>query len=134
MKQVDPSAGAANKGVKVRKTTAGMIGGIVLVLMSAPAPAEEFSPRQIAKGHDFAQNVRSACHVVTGEAGETPVLRQPGPSFSAIAKRPEFSTAWLRGFLKSNHSQLGPREAMPNPTLVDYQIDELVAYFSSLKQ
>jgi mono/diheme cytochrome c family protein len=132
MKQDTLSAGALQE-VRVRKTTAGIIGGLVLVLASAPALAEEFSPEQIAKGRGFAQNVCSACHVVTGEAGETPVLRQPGPSFSAIAKRPEFSTAWLRGFLKSNHSQLGPREAMPNPTLADYQIDELVAYFWSLK-
>ena len=117
----------------VRALTAGLIGSAVFALVSAPALAEEISPQQIAKGRAFAQNVCSACHIVTGEAGETPVLRQPGPSFLAIAKRPEFSTVWLRGFLKSNHSQLGPREAMPNPALADYQIDELVAYFSSLK-
>ena len=111
---------------------AGLITGLALVLTTS-ALADEASPQLIAKGGAFAQNVCSACHVVTGEADESPVLRQPGPSFSAIAKRPEFSTAWLRGFLKSNHSQLGPREAMPNPKLADYQIDELVAYFSSLK-
>ena len=120
--------------MRVRRRAAGVIAGLAVVLMTSSAFAEDSLPQQIAKGRAFAQNVCSACHIVTNEAGETPVLRQPGPSFSAIAKRQEFSSAWLRGFLKSNHSQLGPREAMPNPTLADYQIDELVAYFASLKR
>jgi cytochrome c1 len=28
---------------------------------------------------------------------------------------------------------MGPHEAMPNPRLVDYQVDEIVAFMMSLK-
>jgi cytochrome c1 len=41
--------------------------------------------------------------------------------------------AWLREFLGSNHRNMGPHEAMPNPRLADYQIDEIVAFMMSLK-
>ncbi len=124
---------AAVQQPRVRKATLSIVNFLVLFLTMAPAFAEEPSPQQVAAGRVFAQKVCAACHVVTGEAGEAPMLRQPAPSFLAIAKRSDFSPAWLRNFLKSNHSRLGPREAMPNPALLDYQIDELVAYFNSLK-
>ena len=118
---------------RIRKATLSVVNGLVLFLAMTSAFAEESSPQQVAAGRVFAQTVCAACHVVTGEAGEAPMLRQPAPSFLAIAKRSDFSPAWLREFLKSNHSRLGPREAMPNPALLDYQIDELAAYFDSLK-
>jgi len=35
--------------------------------------------------------------------------------------------------LESNHVGIGPNAAMPNPRLAGTQIDELVAYFTSLK-
>ncbi len=124
---------AAVQQARVRNATLSIVNGLVLFLTMASAFAEESSPQQVAAGRVFAQKVCAACHVVTGEAGEAPMLRQPAPSFLAIAKRSDFSPMWLRDFLKSNHSWLGPREAMPNPALLDYQIDELAAYFGSLK-
>jgi len=107
--------------------------GLGSSLVSIAAWADQPSARQIAAGRAFAKRVCAACHVVTGEPGETPLLKQPAPSFPAIAQRPNFSSDALREFLSSNHSRVGPHEAMPNPALLGYQIDELIAYFGSLK-
>ena len=104
-----------------------------LLLAATAADAAQSAAEQVAAGRSFAQRVCSPCHVVTDARGETPMLRQPAPSFPSIARRPDFSPAGLRDFLGANHSRLGPHEAMPNPALLDYQIDELIAYFSSLK-
>ena len=106
---------------------------LALLLGSERAFADDASARQVASGRAFAQRVCSACHVVSRDGAPAPLLRSPGPAFPDIARRQEFSTSWLKEFLESNHSQVGPHEAMPNPALVGYQIDELVAYFDSLK-
>ena len=50
-----------------------------------------------------------------------------------LAQRPRLTEAALREFLGSNHRNLGPAAAMPNPRLADYQIDEIVAFMMSLK-
>jgi len=88
---------------------------------------------QIAAGQKFALRVCGACHVVMQQRDELPVLAPPGPSFAVLAQRPHLTEASLREFLGSNHRSLGPHEAMPNPRLADYQIDEVVAFVMSLK-
>ncbi len=87
----------------------------------------------VAAGRSFAQRVCGACHVVTPQSSEVPVLSPPAPSFTALAQRPLLTEQALREFLASNHGTMGPHEAMPNPRLVDYQIDEIVAFMMSLK-
>ncbi len=86
-----------------------------------------------AAGRSFAQRVCGACHVVTPQSREVPVLSPPAPSFMTLAQRPLLTEQTLREFLASNHGTMGPHEAMPNPRLVDYQIDEIVAFMMSLK-
>lgn len=100
---------------------------------SMAARAQTPSTDQIAAGRNFARLVCAACHVVTGDHNEIPILRPPAPSFHVLAKRPTLTEQSLREFLASNHRNIAPVEAMPNPRLVDYQIDEIVAYFLSLK-
>lgn len=95
----------------------------------AGAPTSEL----VAAGRSFAQRVCGACHVVTPLSKEVPLLSPPGPSFAALAQRPLLTEQALREFLASNHGTMGPHEAMPNPRLVDYQIDEIVAFMMSLK-
>lgn len=108
---------------------------LTLMLSAALAlPALAESPaEQIAAGRKFASRVCGACHVVTQQRDELPVLTPPGPSFAVLAQRPLLTEAALREFLGANHRDLGPHEAMPNPRLADYQIDELVAFMMSLK-
>jgi mono/diheme cytochrome c family protein len=100
---------------------------------ASTARAETPDSELIAAGRSFAQRVCGACHVVTPQSKETPLLSPPGPSFAALAQRPLLTEQTLREFLASNHGTMGPHEAMPNPRLVGYQIDEIVAFMMSLK-
>ncbi len=105
-----------------------------LLLMAAFASAAQAATPdgdRVAAGRDFAQRVCGACHVVTPQ-GE-PVLSPPASSFAVLAGRPSLTEQSLRQFLASNHSTVGPHEAMPNPRLADYQVDEIVAFMMSLK-
>lgn len=110
---------------------------IVALALSAgllsPARAAMAGADQIAAGREFARRVCGACHVVTPQGGEFPVLSPPGPGFAVLAQRPQLTEPALRDFLTSNHGGMGPHEAMPNPRLADYQIDEIVAFMMSLK-
>ena len=98
------------------------------------AHAEETPAEKIAAGHSFALRVCWACHVVAKDQPTAPILKTPAPSFHDIAQRPTLNEAALRKFLASHSENIGPNAGMPNPLLVDYQIDEIVAYILSLKQ
>jgi len=100
---------------------------------SALEPLSTPNDEQVAAGRKFASRVCGACHVVTQQRDELPVLAQPGPSFAVLAQRPVLTETSLREFLGSNHRSMGPHETMPNPRLADYQIDEIVAFMMSLK-
>jgi mono/diheme cytochrome c family protein len=110
---------------------------LALALSAALTPdaarAATPSADQIEAGRQFAHRVCGACHVVTQQRDELPVLAPPGPSFAVLAQRPLLTEQGLREFLGENHRSMGPHEAMPNPRLADYQIDEIVAYMMSLK-
>ena len=104
---------------------------VLSAALASAAQAETPKSDQVVAGRDFAQRVCGACHVVTAQ--REPVLSPPAPSFVVLAQRPSLTEQALRAFLGSNHGTMGPREAMPNPRLVDYQIDEIVAFMMSLK-
>lgn len=106
---------------------------IAVSALLVAAQAEMPSGKQVEAGHKFALMVCGACHVVAGRSDNRPIRRPPGPSFVALAQRPSLTEQWLRDFLGSNHRDIGPADAMPNPRLADYQIDEIVAYVMSLK-
>ena len=106
---------------------------MLLAGLASAAQAETPSSDPVAAGRQFAHRVCGACHVVTQQREELPVLAPPGPSFAVLAQRPLLTEQALREFLASNHRALGPHEAMPNPRLADYQIDEIVAFVMSLK-
>ena len=103
------------------------------VAFTSLARAETPNSDLVAAGRSFAQRVCGACHFVTAQSKEMPLLSPPGPSFAVLAQRPLLTEQALREFLASNHGTMGPHEAMPNPRLVDYQIDEIVAFMMSLK-
>jgi mono/diheme cytochrome c family protein len=106
----------------------------LILLVGLASPAQAGTPEdQIAAGRKFAGRVCGACHVVEQQRDELPVLAPPGPSFAVLAQRPQLTEASLREFLGSNHRAMGSHEAMPNPRLADYQIDEIVAFMMSLK-
>lgn len=100
----------------------------------APAYAQEPAADAIRSGHDFALKVCAACHVVASDQKGAPILKHPAPSFAEIVKRKDFSEQSLRKLLSAPHGGLGRHGKMPNPMLVDYQIDEIAAYMLSLKE
>ena len=85
-------------------------------------------------GRAFALKVCWACHIVAENQTQTPILSHPAPSFLAIAQRPDLTESSLRQLLASHEEKIGHHAGMPNPRLVDYQIDEVVAYIMSLKK
>jgi mono/diheme cytochrome c family protein len=89
---------------------------------------------QLTEGRALAQRICGACHVVSETANEAPrPLRFPAPSFAELARRPTLTEEGLRELLNSGHRYLGPNQAMPNPRLAQYQIDEIVALFETLR-
>jgi mono/diheme cytochrome c family protein len=115
----------------IRKST--LVTLALLGALAPPALAETPSADQVEAGRKFASRVCGACHAVTGQRDELPVRTPAGPSFAVLAQRPSLTEGALREFLGSNHRTLGSAESMPNPRLVDYQIDEIVAFMMALK-
>jgi mono/diheme cytochrome c family protein len=99
--------------------------------LHAQAVSEEATPSQ---GHAFALLVCAACHVVASDQKAPPILRNPGPSFDAIANKPATTTESLRIFISTTHAEIATATGMPNPQLVDYQIAEVVTYILSLRR
>ncbi len=87
----------------------------------------------VGAGHSFALRVCWACHIVAKDQTEQPILTQPAPSFLDIAQRPNLTSEGLHKFLSTHSETMGTAGKMPNPRLVDYQIDEVVAYIMSLR-
>ena len=87
----------------------------------------------VSRGHHFALLVCAACHVVATDQGGPPILRTPGPSFEAIANKPETTAASLRVFLTTTHAKIATPTGMPNPQLADYEMDEVISYIMSLR-
>lgn len=64
----------------------------------------------------------SSCHATES----SPTATDNAPPFSAVAKTNKERPAWIRGWLMS------PHPPMPNISLSRQQIDDIVAYLSSL--
>ncbi len=107
---------------------------LALLLPAAAAGAEQSSAELVASGRAFALKVCWACHVVAKDQTEKPILAHPAPSFLLIAQRPDLTEEALRKFLASHNETMGKAGRMPNPRLVDYQIDEVIAYIMSLRK
>ncbi len=107
--------------------------GAFVVFFAAGARAEEPAVDQVAAGHALALKVCAFCHVVAKDQPNPPLLRNPAPPFLKLARRKTLSESSLRALLSTPHGNLGKNAQMPNPQLVDYQIDEIIAYFMSLK-
>ena len=88
----------------------------------------------VEAGRKFAERVCGNCHVTAAGPTRVPILDPPAPSFVATGRSASLTELHLQQLLTSKHAELGPRAQMPNPELADYQIDEIVAYFMTLKK
>ncbi|MGO9423933.1 MAG: c-type cytochrome [Steroidobacteraceae bacterium] len=116
------------------------IRNLVLLLgfgaLSAAAPAaDKASEGQLAHGRKLALAICSACHVVASDQEFSPLLNPPAPPFADIANRAESTRAALRHFVSATHwDEKSLPLTMPNPSLTDSQIADVVAYILSLRK
>jgi len=73
-------------------------------------------------GRQFVMRSCSSCHAT--EAAKT--ATDNAPPFSVVAKTNKDNPAWIRGWL------MAPHPPMPNIALSRQQIDNIVAYLSTL--
>lgn len=110
--------------------------GLSFITVQVPATSpftDQLFTDQVAEGRALAHMICGACHVISDSGKETPVTRFPAPSFPELAGRASFSADQLRELLSSNHRRVGPDQTMRNPRLAPYQIDEIVAFFETLR-
>ena len=102
--------------------------GVAMSFMSSAAVADNRSESEdvrLARGHQIAMSVCSACHVVP--SAHSPILREQAPALRSIANKPSTTPASLAAFLRN------PAHRMPNPQLTDEMIDAVVGYTISLR-
>jgi len=101
--------------------------------LSGPHHPDQIFADQVAEGHALARGVCGTCHAVPGSPGPVAAFGPPGPNFVDMARRPSLTEESLRQFLTSSHRRVGTNQAMLNPRLNDSQIEQIVAYFETLK-
>jgi cytochrome c551/c552 len=83
-------------------------------------------------GHDLAQTLCSSCHLI--EPGQkNPPDHVGGPSFQAVADRPNITAAKLRDHLKNTHTNAIIPLSMPNPALSQDELNKIIDYILSMK-
>ena len=109
-----------------------ILGFLMICLTGWSGPVDAQSDL-VSAGRNFAEMACSPCHVVS-DRYKVPLLRNPGPSFAEIAARTSTTGDSLRTYLRSTHRDMGQSGRMPNPRLLDFEIDEVVAYILSLRE
>ena len=92
------------------------------------------SANTVRKGHDLASIACSNCHQVAVDQAAAPVLPNPAPSFDSIARRPDIDADTLEHFITSTRRNLDHPTDMPNPYLLEYQVQQVVTYILSLRK
>jgi mono/diheme cytochrome c family protein len=86
------------------------------------------------KGLYLAAIACSTCHKVAVDQRAAPVPAPPAPSFDSIAQRPDLNADALEHFITSTRRNVDHPADMPNPYLLEYQVQEIVAYILSLRK
>lgn len=89
---------------------------------------------EVAQGHHIATLVCSPCHVAAKDQAFEPILRPPAPAFEALAQRSAVNEAFLHKFLTTTHRDISNPQGMPNPQLLDDQVQQVSAYLLSLRK
>jgi mono/diheme cytochrome c family protein len=108
--------------------------GVVVLPPGAGLCADADTEARIERGRAIAEKICWACHVVGPDQKYSPILREPGPDFRAIAAKPDTSVQSLTAFLQSTHRMEGKPYAMPDPRLTNDMIAQVVSYILSLRQ
>ncbi len=120
---------------KVRVVLAVVVVGLSLAALVGKSRAQDVTQdaAQVQRGHDIADRVCWVCHMTGPHQEYSPVLKEPGPDFRAIAERPDATSASLTAFLHTAHRTEDKPYTMPSPGLSDEMIAAVVSYILSLK-
>jgi len=99
-----------------------LIACIPLALASHAMAAD--LPGDPQAGGQLAQDVCSACHLVTRDQADDPEI---GPSLIEVAEHPASTEMSLRVYLQTPHA------TMPNIMLTPEETDDVISYILSLK-
>lgn len=99
--------------------------------VASEASAQE---QDVSKGRALAQEICAQCHDIGRDRPYTPIMQPPAPSFDALARRHKLDEANLRRFLAAPHGGVLVKTKMPNPELLDYQIDAITAYLRTRRR
>ncbi|HYM30912.1 MAG TPA: cytochrome c, partial [Candidatus Cybelea sp.] len=102
-----------------RRTLAPAVCAVLLVAAGAPA----FAAGNAENGQRLAERTCASCHVLPDGANNS--VPQGPPTFRTIAA--ERTDDQLRGFLSQ------PHKPMPNLSLTRREIDDLIAYFGTIR-
>ncbi len=104
-------------------------------LGAAASPAEKTSDPQVEHGRQIALKICSACHVVAPVQEFPPLRNPPASPFADIVDRADSTRASLRHFVAGTHwDEKTLPLMMPNPSLTDSQIADVVTYILSLRK
>jgi mono/diheme cytochrome c family protein len=105
------------------------------VLCAGPAWAQMVNwANTTRKGHDLATVACSHCHQVAIDQRGAPALDPPAPSFDSIAQRTDVNAGVLEHFISSTRRSEEHPTSMPNPYLMEYQVQQVVTYILSLRK
>ena len=108
---------------------------LVLTSFAVPVSAQGTNiADDVKQGHHLAVRICAYCHVAARDQPIRPILRPAAPSFESIAQRKNMSAEFVKTFLTTTHRDIGAPKGMPNPELVDFQIQQVAAYLLSLKK
>jgi mono/diheme cytochrome c family protein len=94
----------------------------VIALAACAAYSPIYAAGNADAGRDLIMRSCSSCHAT--DVATT--ARDAAPPFSAVAKTNKERPAWIRGWL------MAPHPPMPSIPLSSQQIDDIIAYLSSL--
>ena len=97
-----------------------VVAGTVISLGCAPIALAAAGNAEA--GRQFVMRSCSSCHATE----EARTATDNAPPFSVVAKTNKDNPAWIRGWL------MAPHPPMPNISLSRQQIDDVVAYLSTL--
>ncbi len=112
------------------------LGRLVLLacLGGTQARAAESAITAQDKGKRLALDTCAACHVVSSDQPDQPMLEPRAPSFVAIANEPGVTANGLRQFVMTVHKTLRTPPNMPTMILSDDESAVIVAYILGLKK
>ena len=122
---------------KGRATTGAVaaLAALSIVLIARPASAQMVNSSDTARrGHDLATVACSNCHQVAIDQHGAPLLAPPAASFHSIAQRPDINANVLEHFINSTRRNADHPTGMPNPYLMEYQVQQIVTYILSWRK